>query len=315
MSTPYFVFEVTPNCNLNCIYCYNHWRTPGAIVPKELGLDKIKTLVDKLLSETQIAGITLSGGEPLMRKDIVDIAKYIGSKNIPLGMTTNGLLLNEKLTRDLVKAGVSYFEVSIDSLEKNTLRQLDENSNLAKIKQAVLNIRATNTRLNISTIITKINVNDIPTVIDLAYAFGANSLSLNRFALGGTGSQHKDKLMLSIPELKNILDMANQKSMELDFPINFTIPIEQCLIPHSNYPNLKFATCVCADVKWVISPDGFLRTCEQNPDIIGSLFENSFEELANSEAVNIFRLDNFKPDCSSKKCFSVCGGGCRFTRI
>lgn len=103
---------VTYKCNMQCIMC-DLWRRK---VENELSFNEIKKIVDDL-SYLGVSGIALSGGEPLVRKDIFDIIKYIKSKKIPVAMSTNGLLLAKKETTDILfESGIDSIALSLDSV-------------------------------------------------------------------------------------------------------------------------------------------------------------------------------------------------------
>jgi len=106
----YCIFRVTHRCNFRCKMC-NVWKQKC----DELNLEEIKE-VAKILKKSNVSIINLGGGEPLIRKDIVDIVK-IFSKDFEVRMQTNGYLANEELIKDLVDAGLKNVSISLDSLD------------------------------------------------------------------------------------------------------------------------------------------------------------------------------------------------------
>ena len=174
--------------------------------------------------------------------------------------------------------------------------------------------RDAGTKVTVSAVITKLNAGGIGEVIDLAAAFSADSVSLNRFVPGGEGIRHVAELMPTGAELEQALAAADARSAGLGIPVAVTIPVESCIIGHGRFPHLHFGKCCCGREKWVIDPLGNLRTCEQNPEILGSLFERSFSELAGSLQATGFRNDDLKRDCGECPVYESCGGGCRFLR-
>ncbi|MBN2892872.1 MAG: radical SAM protein [Bacteroidales bacterium] len=314
MTKPYFIFEITPECDFDCIYCYNVWKANSDYQQKTLSAEKIKELFNKILQNTDIEGVTITGGEPLLYPELLDVAKFFKSKNIKLGITTHGALLDEAKTKELIDAGFSYFEISLDAVNPEIHEKLTKNNQLDKIKKTILNIKKYGGLLTISTIISKINLDEIPNVIDLSFAFSADFISLNRFIPGGQGLKNISELSPGSEDLKKVLEIANQKAEKYKFNINISVPVEDCIIPHKNYPNLNFGTCLCGEKKWLIDSVGNLRTCEQNPEILGNLFETSFPDLYNSESAQKFRLNNLKINCKTCKSYFSCGGACRFIR-
>jgi radical SAM protein with 4Fe4S-binding SPASM domain len=312
MIKPYFIFEITPNCNLNCIYCYNIWKQETDYQQKELPINEIKKLFDKILQETEIDGITITGGEPLLYKDLFEVLIFLKEKNIKLGLTTNGIYLTKEVAKRLIDCGVSYFEISLDSLNPEIYTSLTNDNQLNKVKEAILNIKQNNATLAISTIITKLNIESISDIIDLSFAFSADYISLNRFIPTGKGKENITKLLPDIADLKKVLEIANQKAEQYNFQINISVPVEDCIIFHKNYPKLNFGTCLCGVKKWTIDSIGNLRTCEQNPEIIGNLFDSNYAELSKKTNVRKFITNTYTSTCETCKKFYECGGGCRF---
>jgi len=314
MTNPYFIFEITPECDFNCIYCYNVWKEDKKYQQKKLSFIEIKNLFKNILEDTEIEGVTITGGEPLLYPELFEVIDFLKSKNIKIGLTTHGALLDEQKVKQLIDSGVSYFEVSMDSLNLETYNKLTNDNQLSKIKETILNIKKYGALLTISTIITKLNLKDIPDVIDLAFAFSADFISLNRFIPGGQGKNNIEMLKPSINEIKNILTIANEKASKYKMDINISVPVEDCIISHKDYPNLNFGTCVCGNRKWLIDSIGNLRTCEQNPEILGNLFSQKFTDLYNSNKAKEFRLNTLKINCIDCNVVNSCGGGCRFLR-
>lgn len=311
---PYLIYEITARCNSNCLYCYNVWKQKRSYPQEELSLPEIKKLFTKLLAESNFSGITLAGGEPLLHPDILAVAAFLSSKNIKVGLASNGTLPEETTIRQLIDAGVKYFEISLPGIREKTYQMLTGSAQLTKVRRAILKIKKYKAQLTVTTVITKLNLADFDEILELCIAFSVDNLALNRFVPGGTGLKHLADLSLSNEELTAILLRANEQSQKCNFPINITIPVESCVIEHSKYPYLNFGACVCGKIKWVIDPLGNLRICEQNPAIIGNLFQRSFNELRQSSVVKHFQNNNLKSNCHKCDQYKSCGGGCRFLR-
>ena len=153
MENPFFVYEITQRCNLNCIYCYNVWNETD-YPEKEPGLDEIKFLFNKLLDETNIDQISISGGEPMLHKDIYEVAAFLKEKKIKTGITTSGILLDDASIKKLIENGINYFEISLDSLTKDVFQQMTTSNNLEKVKKSILSIKKHNAVICVSIVIT-----------------------------------------------------------------------------------------------------------------------------------------------------------------
>ncbi|MCK5022711.1 MAG: radical SAM protein [Candidatus Aenigmarchaeota archaeon] len=106
----YVLFRVTHRCNFRCKMC-SVWKQK---IP-ELDLEQIQKIAD-ILKKTNVSIINIGGGEPLVRKDIVDIVK-IFSKDFEVRMQTNAYMANEKLIKELVDAGLKNVSISLDTLD------------------------------------------------------------------------------------------------------------------------------------------------------------------------------------------------------
>ena len=103
--------DVTSKCNLRCKHCRVNE------IEYDMPLEEIKTAFKKL-SVFKPRGVFISGGEPLIREDIVDIVKE-SKKLAPVTvLNTNSLLLTEEKLKDLIEAGLNYIQVSVDGIEE-----------------------------------------------------------------------------------------------------------------------------------------------------------------------------------------------------
>ncbi len=137
MSVDYLRISVTDRCNLRCIYC-NPLGDCGFIEPKEiLRFEEIERIT-RLFTECGISKVRLTGGEPLVRKDIVRlVGKLATIPNIEsLSLTTNGVLL-EPLAAQLKAAGLQRVNISVDSAERESYKQITGFDLLPKVTRGI----------------------------------------------------------------------------------------------------------------------------------------------------------------------------------
>lgn len=314
MTDTFLIFELTTSCNLDCIYCYNVWKERNDFSHKKLRLSEIKKIIPAILANTDISGVTLAGGEPMLNKEIFDIASFLSSSNIQVSITSNGILLTEENVRRLISCGVKHFEISMPATEPEIFNKLCRSPNLKAARTAMLNIKEQGAKLSIASLICKMNYKSISEIIEMSSAFGADYFVFNRFVPGGKGKRNCEKLNLVTSELTHALSLANIAAAEYKIPIIIAIPVEHCILDTSSFMKLHFGTCGCGNMKWVIDPEGFLRCCEQNPQRLGNLLTEDFYSLTKKAEVKIFRDDNLKENCNEKDCYKICGGGCRYCR-
>jgi radical SAM protein with 4Fe4S-binding SPASM domain len=306
----WLVFEATPRCNLECTFCYNVWLGTS-FKPSELSLDEIRGLFERIRDDAEPAGVTLTGGEPLLRTDLPRIVETLRDLGLKVGLATNGTLLDRKTARRLVSAGISHFEVSLPAATAETYTRLCGNDRLRKAREAIGAVADTAIPVSASIMVCKPNLEETGRAIELAFGLGARAAALNRFVPTGRGRRNAAELSLSAGQLEEMLRQADSVAGRTGMPVYTGIPVEDCIVPHRDYPNVSFGPCHCGREKWAVDPSGNLRTCEQSPVILGSLLEQSFTQLSESPPAQRFRQNNLKPECLSCSSFSSCGGGCR----
>ena len=164
-------WETTRNCNLACMHCRasaEHGPFSG-----ELDTDAAFRLLDQI-SEVGKPIIILTGGEPLLRPDIFDIARYGTNKGLRMVMAPNGTLITERLAREMADSGIQRISVSLDGATREShdrFRGVD-----GAFDGALRGIQLTKEagiEFQINTTITKTNLKEIPEIQELAIKLGA----------------------------------------------------------------------------------------------------------------------------------------------
>lgn len=109
------VWDFTKQCNLRCKHCYESAEPRAA--KDELTTEEAKSVIDQF-ADIGVVAIAFSGGEPLIRKDFFEIAKYAHDKDFYVSVASNGTLITPKVAEKLKDAGVDYMEISMDGFEK-----------------------------------------------------------------------------------------------------------------------------------------------------------------------------------------------------
>lgn len=112
-------FEITEKCNFNCYYCYaKNLRKEDNLITEQ-----VKKVIDKLY-EMGVVIIELTGGEPLVREDFIEIIRYINEKEFIISMITNSSNFNEDIIGELEKCRVSSIRVSLLALLRSYVTSL-----------------------------------------------------------------------------------------------------------------------------------------------------------------------------------------------
>jgi len=164
-------WETTRNCNLSCVHC----RASADLGPHEGELDTEVSL--RLMDQIAEVGkpiVILTGGEPMLRSDIYDIAAYGTQKGLRMVMAPNGTLISEKTAQRMADAGIKRISVSLDGSSRETHDAFRgvEGSFESSIN-GIQRVKEAGIEFQVNTTITKTNLDQIPVIQDLAIELGA----------------------------------------------------------------------------------------------------------------------------------------------
>jgi cyclic pyranopterin phosphate synthase len=150
--------SLTPTCNLNCIYCH----AEGEVSPRfQLSAEEIAAIM-RIAADYEFRSVKFTGGEPLLRPDLLDIIKAVPD-GMESSLTTNGTLL-AGMAADLKEAGLSRVNVSLDSLNPETFRRITGKDHLGEVLEGIdeaLRAGLTPVKLNV-VVLSGINEDEIP---------------------------------------------------------------------------------------------------------------------------------------------------------
>ena len=198
---------LTNRCNVNCVYCHHD----GMVSSKqEMTADELYTIC-KIAKNLGVKKIRLSGGEPLIRKDIVEIVEKIASLGFKdISMTTNGTML-EKYAKGLKDAGLDRVNVSLDTLNRETYEFITRKDYLESAKSGILKaVEVGMYPVKINMVIMKdINQNEIK---DMFYFCKENNIVLQLIELIESENCDDDKFSA---EYHYKLDMIEERLADI----------------------------------------------------------------------------------------------------
>lgn len=201
-------WELTNACNLACIHCRASAIKDPA--PDELSTAQAKHFVDELVEYKPI--IILTGGEPLLRADVYDIARYASGHGLRVVLATNGTLLTPEIARKLKDAGIQRVSISIDGAKEETHDTFrGEPGAFNGAMRGIDILEKEGISFQINTTITKRNLTEIPGIYDLALELGASALHIFLLVPTGRGEEIESE---EIPpqEYERVLNWFYDKS-------------------------------------------------------------------------------------------------------
>jgi 12,18-didecarboxysiroheme deacetylase len=161
---PVVVWNVTRACNLNCIHCYA--QSVDRKHDKELTYDQGLAVIDDL-ADFGVPVILFSGGEPLMRPDLVELAKYSVGKGVRAVISTNGTLISKDKAKEMRDVGLSYVGVSLDGMETVNDRFRGKKGAFRDALAGIKNCQEVGLKVGLRFTINRMNADEIPHIFDL----------------------------------------------------------------------------------------------------------------------------------------------------
>ncbi len=211
---PVAVWNITESCNLECAHCYY-----SAVLGRDaetLSREVILKVIDDL-ADARIPVLLLSGGEPLMRRDLLNIAAYASSKGINPVLSTNGTLIkSEDQARELLEHGIKYVGISIDGLKERHDNQRRKKGSFDKTVRAIQYCVSAGLRISIRFTVTSANLDDLPAVLDLASELNVDRFCLYHLVPSGRGKRYGDITDDERRELIwSLCDQAHERDYEI----------------------------------------------------------------------------------------------------
>src|SRR5690348_9451344 len=212
-ASPRLIFwEVTKGCNLRCIHCRASATELSS--PSDLTTAIALGIVDQIAAAANPI-LVLSGGEPLYRSDIFQLARYGTDRGLRVALATNGTLVTREVARMIVDSGVRRVSISLDgadSLTHDTFRGIPGAFDAAV--QGLRNLKALGMSVQINMTIARHNARQLPQVLELAKRLGADALHTFLLVPVGCGVDIAAEQMVAPEEYEQMLNWFYDRSRE-----------------------------------------------------------------------------------------------------
>ena len=208
---PVVVWNVTQRCNLKCIHCYAHARNIAS--DNELSLSEGKILIDDL-AEFGVPVMLFSGGEPLVRKDLPELADYAVKKGMRAVISTNGTLITPQIAQTLKDIDLSYVGISLDGMEETNDRFRGVKGAFRLALKGIENCKKAGIKVGLRFTINKFNAGQIPEIFKLLEAMDIPRACFYHLVYSGRGSELV-KEDLSHEESRKTIDLIMDLTKQL----------------------------------------------------------------------------------------------------
>lgn len=320
------VLEMTYRCNHRCIFCSCPWEDVqgGFTRFAELSPEAWKGVLRKLAA-MGVCHFAFSGGEPLLKEEVLGIIEYasslvsehietvdgsLQSRHAPprLHLLSNGTAVNGEVLAFCRQFGVQ-LSLSLPGLA--TYREHTGDGDPDHILHLFQEAKALGIPTVAGVTVTQKNLRELRLTLVAALLAGADQILLNRFLPGGRGLQHAAELMLDQIQVRDMLDTAEEVLRDANRRGSVGTELPKCVIDVSRYRQLTVGTrCSAAISFFVIDPSGFVRTCNHSPQRLNHVDE--IDRVKQHPYWRRFTQKDYLPaacvGCVSR---GACDGGCR----
>ncbi|MCL4429133.1 MAG: radical SAM protein [Chloroflexi bacterium] len=328
---PVVVWNTTQRCNLHCIHCYS--SSENKIYPNELTTAQAKALIEDL-AEFGAPVLLFSGGEPLLRHDLFELAQLATEKGIRAVLSTNGTLITEAAAKQLKTAGFSYVGVSVDGIEETNNKFRGTPNAFQAAIQGIRNCKAAGVKPGLRFTVTKHNYPDLPKIFDLIEVEKIPRVCFYHLAYAGRGSKiasddltHEqtrdfmDYILTKAEELKQkrvnteILTVDNHADasyLYLKLQQKNAKQAEEVLqLLKLNRGNSSGTGIGCVDAEGYVHPDQFWRH-----HTLGNVRKRKFSEIWTDTSEPLLnqlrnRKSHLEGRCSVCRFLDICNGNLR----
>jgi len=313
-------WEVTRSCNLACIHC----RASALCGPYEGEFSTEKCMqILKEISEVGKPVVILTGGEPLLREDIFDLAAYGNKLGLRMVMATNGTLVNEEVAKRLLSAGIRRVSVSLDGIDAashDAFRMVP--GAFAGTLAGIEAMKKVGLEFQINTTVTKVNLKDIKGIFKLACTLGAAAHHIFLLVPTGRGKEMADQ-EIAPQDYEETLNWFYEESLRSPIQLKATCAPHYFRIYYQRGGKKKEAPadhafhsmtrgCMGGISFCFISHTGQVQPCGYLELNCGQLKEQTFGEIWENSPIfnNLRNLTRYGGKCGRCEFLRVCGG-CR----
>jgi len=313
-SSPILVnWALTNRCNFSCSYCYSRMEKND-----ELSRTQAQKVL-KILVDNNVLFLNVGGGEPLLRKDLFELAAYATQLGLNISMNSNGYLLDKSAALMVKKAGFNNVGISIDSHEARAhdeLRQMP--GSYKRAVKAIKFLKETGVKVFISSVICRINFKEFDKLVSFAKELEVERINLHNYKCSGKGFTNKDRLDLKPDEWSDFYRRAlivqnKSKDMDIAFddPILALLKKDKRNEARNPIGRILVKGSVCGKLTLYLKANADITPCGFIPLRIGNLLKDDFKELwAASPVLQSMRNKTPKGKCRKCKQYEDCWGGC-----
>ncbi len=320
---PFLVFEATGACGLRCRYCYNPWRSPGAVAAAAAGggatdpgpgsYGRSRRTLKAAFAQADIGRVTFSGGEPLLAERVLELVLFCRRRGARVGVITSGSAGGERELRDLLRLGVDVFELPLHAPEAGPHDDLTGVAgSWERARRGLRRLVELGAEPVAVIVLTRLNADLAADTIRLAERLGVRRVMLARFNPGGRGLREWRQLLPERAQLRRAFAAAERLARERRLAISANVCLPACVLDPRDHPHVPISRCSPDPLRRAptLTATGDLRACNHSPVVAGNLHERPLAEILAGPYLRGWgrAVPSF---CRGCRDWGRCHGGCR----
>ncbi len=299
--------EITPRCNNQCLYCYNYWRSNEKI-ENELKIHEVEAVSDKIVN-SDLFRVVLTGGEPLLRKDLVYFwAQKLSLSSINVKINSNLSLLERDDLKRMKDVNISGIFASLPSCDKDNYNYITQSDNYNKVVSNIKLAIKECMPISVNMVVTQINKDQVFETGKFIKDLGVTSFAATPVI---PCSYLNPRLELSGQDLEKVLEDLNCLESKFNISTDIAEALPLCSLKKiDRYKRFFSRDCGAGKFIIAISSSGKVRPCTHIQEEYGNLLTEDFSKVWGRMAE--WSTNKYYPlKCTDCRNNTKCSMGCR----
>lgn len=315
---PRLDFELISGCDHRCAHCYNVWTASAgdaqASFPqgRPLPTADLMALMSKAVTQSGAHHLTLTGGEPMLHRDAMQLISHACSLVPSVTLITNGSHITEEVAQRFADWRVRQVQLTLLAGNRDLHDRLKGAVCFDDTIRAAVRLRAAGVRVQVCYVAMRENVGQLSAVMELCAALDLQALSYNRMSPTGRAIHHIARLLPTADEIEADLDVLEALGRRWNISVGTAMPIPPCLVRVERYSWIRFGFCSTgsSSPNIVIDSKGDVRSCNLSAQVLGNLVKQDWPEVFANPYPRTFK-QTIPEICQGCRYERSCQGGCK----
>jgi radical SAM protein with 4Fe4S-binding SPASM domain len=329
---------LTYRCNLSCLFCYASCSCRRADAGGELPTSSLQRILDVIRKDAQVPSTSFTGGEPMLRPDIVDLVAYAKSIGLRVNLITNGTLVDADAAHALRQAGLDSAQVSLEGVTPETHDVLTQvEGSFQATLAGVGHLRDVGLPVHTNTTLNRRNLGEATEFPRLARELGLKRLSMNLIIPCGSAASARapaglarrypprpdetgrgtselgapgEELWVRYSEVGDVVRAVRKAARGWGVEFLWYSPTPCCIF-NPVAEGLGHKGCAACDGLLSVAPSGDVLPCSSLAEPVGNLLREPFVDIWRSERARYYQERGYAHEiCRGCALFELCDGAC-----